>query len=319
MSRSNCKVAVTSRSFSKHLGLRNELLNKYPETDFNDSGEFLSGERLIEFLSRHNKAITALETLDESILAQLPELEVISKFGVGLDMLDLSAMSKMGKKLGWTSGVNRRSVSELALSFMIAGLRKLNYCQKEILAGRYRQIQGRELTGKTVGIIGCGNIGKDLVEILKPFNCTILANDIVNYAEFYKKHKILAVSKEELLSNSELVTLHIPLDDGTRGMIGKEELNLMKSTSVLINTARGNLVDEVALLEGLRKGKPRLAAFDVLAQEPPEDFELISLDNFFISPHIGGSTEEAIWAMGMAAISGLETVREPLEILPSSD
>ena len=120
MNQEPCKVAVTSRSFSKHEGLRNELLKKYPETDFNDSGKSLSGQRLVEFLSGHAKAITALEILDESILKQLPELEVISKYGVGLDMLDLHAMSAMGKKLGWTSGVNRRSVSELVISFMIA-------------------------------------------------------------------------------------------------------------------------------------------------------------------------------------------------------
>jgi len=308
-----CKVAVTSRSFSKHEGLRNELLNKYPETDFNDFGESLSGQRLVEFLSGHTKAITALEILDKTILSQLPELEVISKYGVGLDMLDLSAMSAMGKKLGWTSGVNRRSVSELTLSFMITALRHLPYCQKEIFAGRYRQIQGRELTGKTIGIIGCGNIGKDLIQILKPFNCTILVNDIVNYAEFYQKHNIQAVSKEELMSRAELVTLHVPLDDSTQRMIGKEELKLMKPESVLINTARGDLVDEKALLEGLKSGQPGAAAFDVLAQEPPEDFELINHDKFIISPHIGGSTEEAIWAMGMAAIVGLDTAREALK------
>ena len=312
MSQDLCKVAVTSRSFSKHEGLCKELLKRYPETDFNDSGESLSGQRLVEFLSGHNKAITALETLDEPILKQLPELKVISKYGVGLDMLDLNAMSSLGKKLGWTSGVNRRSVSELVISFMIASLRHLPYCQKEILAGRYRQIQGRELTGRTVGIIGCGNIGKDLVEMLKPFNCTILVNDIVDYTEFYQKHKILAVSKEELLSKAELVTLHVPLDDSTRRMIGKEELKLMKPESVLINTARGNLVDEKALLEELKAGQPGAAAFDVLAQEPPEDFELINHDNFLISPHIGGSTEEAIWAMGMAAIAGLDTARDAL-------
>jgi phosphoglycerate dehydrogenase-like enzyme len=312
LSQELCKVVVTSRSFSKHEGLRNELLKKYPETDFNDLGESLSGQRLLEFLSGHTKAITALEILDESILKKLPELEVISKFGVGLDMLDLSAMSAMGKKLGWTPGVNRRSVSELVISFMISSLRKLPYCQKEIFAGRYRQIRGRELSGRTVGIIGCGNIGKDLVEMLKPFNCRILVNDIVDYTEFYQKHNILAVSKAELLRSAELVTLHVPLDESTRGMIGVEEIKLMQAESVLINAARGNLVDETALLDGLKNGKPAAAAFDVLAQEPPENFELLNHDNFLISPHIGGSTEEAIRKMGMAAIEGLDTALDPV-------
>ena len=116
-------------------------------------------------------------------------------------------------------------------------------------------------------------------------------NDIVDYAEFYQKHKILAVSKQELLSNAELVTLHVPLNDSTRGMIGDVELKLMKHNSVLINTARGWIVDEDALFNGLKNGKPGAAAFDVLAQEPPEDFELINHDRFLISPQIGGSTE----------------------------
>ena len=162
------KVAVTSRSFSKHSGLCKELLNKYPETKFNDSGETLSGEELIEFLSGYDKAITALETLDMSVLKQLPDLKVVGKYGVGLDMLDLKAMSDLGIKLGWTPGVNCRGVAELTHSLMIASLRHLNLCQKEIFAGRYSQIQGRGLTGKTIGIIGCGHIGKDLVEFRKP-------------------------------------------------------------------------------------------------------------------------------------------------------
>ena len=115
----------------------------------------------MEFLSGHIKVITALEILDETILSQVPELEVISKYGVGLDMLDLSAMSAMGKKLGWTSGVNRRSVSELTLSFMIAALRHFPYCQKEILAGHYRQIQGREnCLAEKLGSLGAETLAK---------------------------------------------------------------------------------------------------------------------------------------------------------------
>ena len=228
-------------------------------------------------------------------------------------MIELSAMAAMGKKLGWTPGVNRRSVAELALSFMITSLRHFPYCQNEIFSGRYRQIQGRELTGKTVGIIGCGHTGKDLIGLLGPFHCQILVFDIVEYIEFYIEHGIRAVSLEELLRNSDLVTLHVPLDDNTRGMIGAAELKLMKQDSVLINTARGGIVDEAALLKGLKIGKPGAAAFDVLAQEPPEDLELINQDSFIISPHIGGSTKESIWAMGSAAIDGLDAACDPLE------
>ena len=116
-----------------------------------------------------------------------------------------------------------------------------------------------------------------------------------------------------MLSNAELVTLHVPLDDSTRCMIEAEEVKLMKPDSVLINTARGWIVDEAALFNGLKNGKPGAAAFDVLAQEPPEDLELIKHDRFLVSPHIGGSTEESILAMGIAAIVGLDEARSPLE------
>ena len=312
------KVAVTSRSFSKHSGLRKELLKKYPETKFNDSGESLSGESLIKFLSGYDKAITALETLDKFILEQLPELKVVGKFGVGLDMIDLQAMSDLGIRLGWTAGVNCRGAAELTLSLMIASLRNFSLCQKEIFARRYRQIRGRGLTGRTVGIIGCGHIGKDLVELLKPFKCKILVNDIVSYENYYQQNSIEEVALDELLRLSDLVTLHVPLDASTRNIIGARELGLMKSDSILLNVARGGIVDEAALLEALQNKNIGGAAFDVLVQEPPDNYELLNLDNFLITPHIGGSTEESIWAMGMAAISGLDKAKNPLSYATQS-
>jgi phosphoglycerate dehydrogenase-like enzyme len=312
MSKYQGKVAVTSRSFSKHSGLRKELLKRYPQTKFNDSGKSLSGKDLVDFLSGYEKAITALETLDGSILKQLPQLQVVGKYGVGLDMIDLQAMSDLGIKLGWTAGVNCRGAAELTLSLMIASLRKLTLCQKEIFAGRYQQIRGRGLTGRTVGIIGCGHIGKDLVRLLKPFKCKILAYDIVSYDRFYQENGIEEVELDVLLNLSDLVTLHVPLDASTKNLIGARELNLMKSDSILMNVARGGIVDESSLLQALQNGDIGGAAFDVLVQEPPVDFELLNLDNFLITPHIGGSTDESVWAMGMAAISGLDNANNPL-------
>src|SRR4051794_34734664 len=119
------KVAVCSRSFSKNPVLRAELLARYPAATFNDAGQSLAGESLVAFLRGHDRAITALEAIDEAVLSLLPDLEVISKYGVGLDMIDLSAMRKYGKRLGWTGGVNRRSVSELVVAFAITMLRNV--------------------------------------------------------------------------------------------------------------------------------------------------------------------------------------------------
>ena len=305
------KVAVCSRSFSKHPVLRAELLERYSNVTFNDDGLKLNGDSLIEFLKGNDKAITALETIDELVLSRLPDLRVVSKYGVGLDMIDMDAMRRHGKCLGWTGGVNRRSVSELVISFAIALLRHVPAAHREVLSGTWRQHVGRYLSGRTVGIIGCGHIGKDLVPLLEAFGCTILVNDIVESPEFYNRHKIESLSIEELLSRSDIVTLHVPLDDSTRDMLNEQRLSLMKPTAILINTARGGLIDEAALKTLLKTKRLAAAALDVFVEEPPQDQELLQLSNFLVTPHIGGSADEAILAMGRSAIHGLDVNEIP--------
>ncbi len=302
----NKRVAVCSRSFSKNKILREELLLRYETVKFNDEGLKLAGDSLIDFLKGFNKAIIALEKIDASVLSQLPQLKVISKYGVGLDMIDMEAMRNHNVKLGWTGGVNRRSVSELVISFAIALLRHIPASHREVISGTWRQHVGGHLSGRTVGIIGCGFIGKDLVKILQPFGCPILVNDIVNYESFYKEYNIEAVSKNELLHRSDIVTLHVPLDDSTRNILSAESLSLMKQDAILINAARGGLIDEVALKQMLMNGNLAAAALDVFSIEPPQDKKLIELPNFIVTPHIGGSAHEAILAMGMSSIEGLD-------------
>lgn len=305
------RVAVCSRSFSRHPILRAELLSKYKNVTFNETGRQLQGAELIDFLMGHDKAITALEQINETVLSELPQLRVIGKYGVGIDMIDLEAMSRYGKRLGWRGGVNRRSVAELVLSFSIIMLRHVFEANREVLGGAWRQLTGGLLTGRTVGIIGCGHVGKDLVRLLQPFQCSILVNDICDYTEFYAEFNLQSVSKEELLSRADVVTLHVPLDSSTCNMLTAERLALMKPSAILINAARGGLVDESALKAALIERRLAAAAFDVFAQEPPHDFELLELPNFLATPHIGGSAEEAILAMGRAAIEGLEINEVP--------
>ncbi len=300
------KVAVCSRSFSRNPILRAELLSRYAHVTFNESGKQLEKNELILFLRGHSKAITALEKIDDGILTDLPELNVIGKYGVGLDMIDLDAMRRHGKRLGWTSGVNKRSVAELALAYAIALLHQVVQANRQILSGEWQQLLGNQLTGKTVGIIGCGNVGQDFIRLLQPFDCKILVNDIKYNHRFNKEFKVELVTKEDLLSRANVVSLHVPLDDSTKNMLCADRLALMKPSSVLINLARGGLVDESALKIMLMEKRLAAAAFDVFSQEPPEDRDLLTLPNFLATPHIGGSAEEAILAMGYAAINGLE-------------
>jgi len=311
-------LVVTSRSFSKHPLLRKEVLNRYPDAKFNDEGLSLQGDSLVKFLSGYEKAITALEIIDESILSKLPDLRVIGKYGVGLDMIDLQAMNKYGVKLGWTGGVNKRSVSELVVSFAISLLHRIVFANTEVRNGKWYQVKGRQLSDCTVGIIGCGHVGKDLVKLLQPFNCKILVHDILDFKEFYKKNKITAVGIEELIRQSDVVTLHLPLDDSTKNIMNKDRLMMMKQDAILINLARGGLIDEDTLKQILHENKIAGAALDVFAVEPPIDTDFTHLENVLVTPHIGGSTEEAILAMGMAAIDGLENAKEPLEFLQIS-
>jgi D-3-phosphoglycerate dehydrogenase len=307
------KVAVASRSFSRHPVLRAELLARYPNVTFNDAGLSLKGDALVEFLSGHDKAVTALERLDEAVLSRLPDLKVVGKYGVGLDMIDLAAMSRLGKKLGWTGGVNRRSVSELTIASAIALLRHIPQGNAQVREGGWKQLMGRQLSDRTVGIVGCGHVGKDLVKLLMAFGCRVLAHDIREFPDFYAAHGVEAVDMVTLLTTADVVTLHLPLDASTRNILSADKLALMRPDAILLNMARGGLVDEAALKAMLVEGRLAGAAFDVFAQEPPEDHELLRLPNMLALPHIGGSAEEAVVAMGRAAIAGLDNARDPLD------
>ena len=308
-------VAVASRSFSKHPILRSKVLEIYPDAKFNDKGLSLSGDSLVEFLSGHEKAITALEVIDDSILSKLPNLKVIGKYGVGLDMIDLHAMKDRGVKLGWTGGVNKRSVSELVVSFSIYLLHRVAFANAEVRNGEWYQVKGRQLSDCTFGIVGCGHVGKDLVKLLKPFGCDILAHDILDFKEFYQENNVTSIGLDELLQKSDVVTLHLPKNDSTNNILNKDRLQMLKKDAILINLARGGLLDESALKKILIDEDIAGAALDVFSVEPPIDSEFAHLDNVLITPHIGGSTEEAILAMGLAAIDGLKNPKNPLKFL----
>ncbi len=272
---------------------------------FNDDGLSLDGHQLIDFLQEATKAILGLERLEKTSLIALPNLKVVGKYGVGLDNLDLKAMRDHGVHLGWKGGVNCRSVAEMVLGLMISMLHRCFEANRLLEAGEWVPLQGHNLTGKSVGIIGCGFVGRDLIRLLEPFNCRIFVNDI-RRIEVNTRSNVSFVSKTELVGESDIVSLHTPLTEQTKGMINKRIISQMKPNAILINTARGGLVDEFSLFEALKNNKISGAVFDVFDHEPPKNEDLILLPNFFATPHIGGSTNEAIHAMGMAAINGLE-------------
>jgi len=309
------RIAVTSRSFCRNAQLRAELLARYPDARLNIAGASLRDGELIAFLNGYDAAIIALERIDAELLSALPQLKTISKFGVGLDNIDLHAAAQAGVRIGWTGGVNRRSVAELVISNAIALLRQVGQANALVRAGGWAQIQGRQLSSAIVGIIGCGHVGKEVARLLQPFGCRILSHDIRDFPEFYAEAGIEPISLNDLLRTADVVTVHLPLTPRTRLLLDRDQLALMKPTAILINAARGGIVDEMAVKERLIAGQLAGAAFDVFAIEPPVDQELLLLPNFLATPHIGGSAVEAILAMGRAAIDGLDHAADPLGYL----
>jgi len=230
---------------------------------------------------------------------------MISKYGVGLDNLDIASIKEKGVEFAVTAGTNKRSVAELTLSFMLGLCHQTFIGAERIKRGEWIREGGHDLSGKTIGIIGCGNVGKEVVQLLKPFGCVILVCDIEDRSEFCRDQGVAQSSFELLIEKSDIVTLHVPLTDLTRDMIDEAILRKMPANAYLINTSRGQVVNTSALHEALVTGAISGAALDVFCSEPPDDMAFLQLPNLMVTPHIGGNSVEAVEAMGQAAIDNL--------------
>jgi len=299
-------VKVASRSFSKHPVLRREITDAFADVVFNESGATLSGQALVDFLQGVEGAVIGLEPITVAFLEQCPELKMVSKFGVGLDSVDQDACRERGVAIGWTGGVNRRGVAEMALCLMIGLMRGILFSERRLRGEQdWNKDGGTQLSGHTVGIIGVGFVGKELVALLRPFDCRILVNDIVDQADYYAENDLVEASKEEIFEAADIITVHTPLDASTRGMIDGAMIGRMKESAYLINVARGGIVRQDDLKQALKVGRIAGAALDVFDVEPCEDVEFLTLPNLYCTPHTGGSAEESILAMGRSAIGHL--------------
>lgn len=283
-----------------------ELLALYPNARFNDLPRGLTEDEMIEFLADCDATIVGLDLLSGRVIDALPDLKIVGKFGAGYDTVDLKAIKQRGILFGYTFGVNALAVAELTVAFAIMGLRHvpaLNLAMRE--GKRPRWIMGQHLSGRTVGIHGCGHIGKQLVRLLQPFGCEILACDIRDYSDFYRQYGVTAVGMDELLEGSEVLTLHLAKSHLTTGMYDRAALEKIREGAVFINTCRGGIVDEDALLERLEGGHLTAACFDVFAIEPAQNDKLLHHPNMLATPHMGAAIEEVRVDMFRSAIRGL--------------
>jgi D-3-phosphoglycerate dehydrogenase len=298
------KIAVTSPSFSKHPVLIQKMNELFPDAKLNSQGKIFSKSELLLYLKGFDAVIVGLDEMDKEVINALPSLRIISKYGVGLNNIDVEYCKSKGIAIGWTGGVNRLSVAEMCLGNMLTLIRNIVPASRNLAEMQWIKNGGEQLTGKRIGIIGLGFIGKELVRLLQPFQCEIWVNDIVYEEDLITKYNLSKHTKEEIYENCKVISIHTPLTDLTRRMISEKELAMMSAGTILLNSARGGIVNEMDLMKELKSNR-LMAALDVFEIEPPEDSDLLCLKNLVATPHIGGNAKEAVEAMGMSAIEHL--------------
>ncbi|ACM22517.1 phosphoglycerate dehydrogenase [Thermotoga neapolitana] len=231
-------------------------------------------------------------------------LKIIAKHGVGVDNIDLNAATKKGIPVTITAGANSLSVAELTIAFIFALSRGLVWAHNRLFQERkWEGIIGQEVSGKTLGVIGFGAIGREVVKKAVCLGMNVLVYDPYVSKDSVRLSEATPVDDlDHLLRESDFVSLHVPLNESTRNMIGEREISLMKKSAFLINTSRGGLVDEKALVKALKEGKIAGAALDVFSEEPPDPGSpLFECPNLITTAHIGAHTKEAIYRMNMMA------------------
>ena len=238
---------------------------------------------------------------DDALMEHAPKLRVIGRAGVGVDNIDADAATRRGIVVMNTPGANAVAVAELTLGLMLAMARSLPRANATMHAGKWekKNLQGSELRGKTFGILGLGRIGLEVAKRAKGFGLEILGSDPFVSAAVARENGIRLVTLEELIVGSDYITLHVGLTPQTAGVINAKNLAAMKKCVRIINCARGELIDDAALVAALKSGHVAGAALDVFAVEPPKDSPYFGLDNVILTPHIAGSTGEAQEAVGI--------------------
>ncbi|ADL69926.1 Glyoxylate reductase [Thermoanaerobacterium thermosaccharolyticum DSM 571] len=308
------KVLITPRSFGKTSNIPFEMLKKYDyEIIRNETGKPYEEDELKELIKDVDGVIVGLDKITEDVLKNAKKLKVITKYGVGLDNIDINYAEKLGIKVTYTPGANKESVADLAFTMMLGLSRDIIKLDKIVRNNQWNKIIGCEIYGKTIGIIGTGSIGKCVAKRATGFDMEILAYDKYPDYDFADKIGMKYVDKKTLLEKSDFITLHVPLTDEMYHFIDEEELNMMKDTAYIINTSRGGIINENALYSALKSKKIAGAALDAFETEPPLNNKLLELDNIILSPHCGASTKDATDRMGIMAVEGLISVLEGME------
>lgn len=299
----NLRVLIATSPFG---GCGREPLDLLTQTGwelvFPEQRRRLRANEVRTLLRGVDAVIAGTEPYTADTLAEAEQLRLISRVGIGLDNVDLDYCQQHGIAVTYTPDEPSQGVAELTVASIINLLRYIPMSDRSVRLGAWNRHLGRLLCETTIGVVGVGRIGRRVIGLLAPFQPRILACDIDPVAQQQSWPNVTWCSFEDVLRNSDLVTIHIPLDATTRGLFNRQRLQMMKTGAYLVNTARGAIVEEAALLDALRQRHLEGAALDTFAQEPYEG-PLRELDNVLLTAHIGASARLTRFQMELAAAS----------------
>ena len=301
----NNSIFIATSTFGVHS---NEPINRLEYGGdaivLNPLSRKLTSNELIKYAHDATGIIAGTEPYTNEVLQQLPHLKVISRLGVGMDNIDLETAKGMDIKVYKTQTTPALAVSELVLGLMLDLVRKISHQNNTLKSGTWKKEMGNLLHGKTLGIIGLGAIGKTLVKLVKGFNFNIMAFDLFQNEQFAKNHCVNYCDLDTLLSESDIISIHLNLTDETNQLINAAQISKMKPDSILINASRGEIIDEESLYIALKEKRIMGAGLDVFNNEPYFG-PLSKLDNVILTPHIGSYAKELRVQMEIEAVENL--------------
>lgn len=288
------KVLVTATNYSAICKKGKKILEDNGfEVVENPHGRPFTFEELKDLVGDISAVVAGVDTWNEDVFKLAPQLKVISRFGVGVDNIDIPKAKEYGIKVTNCKGINSNAVSEHAMALMLSSVRMIPRLSRTMKEGTWERAVYHEFNQMTVGLLGFGDIARKVAAKLQPFGAKIIAYDVYPNEAAAKELNVTMVSQEEVLKNSDIISIHVPALPSTHHLINKDTIGMMKESAYIINTARGSIVDEKALYEALKSGRIAGAAIDVYEQEPVDmNNPLFGLDNFIGTPHTSAETYE---------------------------
>lgn len=300
------KILTTPRSYGRNMPeLFEQLEAAGYEVVRNSTGGILEKEQMKALIADCSGIIVGVDPLDAEVLSCAPRLRAIAKYGVGVDNIDLDYCKAHGIKVSRTVGANSEAVADYAMTLIMAVARKAVMIDRKCRGRDWSKISTRDVSGATLGLFGLGAIGKHVAKRARGFGMKVLAFDPYWPEEYARENNIICADAETIFREADFISLHLPLMESTRNFVGEKEIAMMKRDAVIINTARGGLIDEAALLKALKEGRIYGAGIDAFTQEPPEDPAWFELDNVVIGSHCAASTTGATRNMGRMATQNI--------------